>query len=334
MPALSSLPPAGHLATRPAHPPTAGTGSRPETFVEPARGWQRGLLWAFLLGPFVALALGVTLALTAGLGPTWLDLGLAVGFYAVAGHGVTVGFHRYFTHRSFTATRGLRIALAVAGSLSVEGSVSGWVADHRRHHAHSDQPGDPHSPWRFGSSASALLKGLLWAQVGWFFHDEHSSRERFTPDLLADPDIRVVDRLFPVLAVLSITAPALFGGLITLSWRGALTAVIWAGLVRMLVLHHVTWSVNSICHVAGRRPFRSRDRSTNVWPLAVLSMGESWHNLHHADPTSARHGVDRGQVDSSARLIRWFEAAGWARDVRWPSRARLLQRRSAATLGA
>ena len=305
---------------------------RPETFVEPAKGWQRGLLWLFLLGPFAALALGVTLALLAGAGPTWLDLGLAVGFYAVAGHGVTAGFHRYFTHRSFTATRALRIGLAVAGSLSVEGTVTGWVADHRRHHAHSDQPGDPHSPWRFGSGAGALLKGMVWAQVGWFFGNEHTSRERFCPDLLADPDIRVIDRLFPFLAVVSLTAPALFGGLITMSWRGALTAVIWAGLVRMLVLHHVTWSVNSVCHVIGQRPFRSRDRSSNVWWLAVPSMGESWHNLHHAAPTSARHGVGRWQLDSTARLIRWLEILRLASNVRRPGVARLLEGRAASAI--
>lgn len=318
------------IANLPVSSSPASSGLRPETFIEPARGWQRLLLWFFLVGPVGALALGVTLTIAAGVGPTWLDLGLAGGFYAVAGHGVTAGFHRYFTHRSFTATRALRIALAVAGSLSVEGTVIGWVADHRRHHANSDQAGDPHSPWRFGSGALALTKGMLWAQVGWFFSNEHASRERFCPDLLADPDIRAVDRLFPLLAVLSITAPALFGGLFTMSWRGALTAVIWAGLVRMLVLHHVTWSVNSVCHVAGRRPFRSRDRSTNCWPLAVLSMGESWHNLHHADPTCARHGVDRMQLDSTARLIRWFEVVGLARDARWPSVARLAQRRQVA----
>jgi stearoyl-CoA desaturase (delta-9 desaturase) len=301
-----------------------------ETFTEPAKNWQRGLLWLFLLGPFVALALGVALALMAGIGPTWLDLGLAVGFYAIAGHGVTAGFHRYFTHRSFTATRGLRIALAVAGSLSVEGTVTGWVADHRRHHAHSDQPGDPHSPWRFGSSTRAVAKGMLWAQFGWFFGNEHTSRERFCPDLMADPDIRVIDRLFPVLAVASLAAPALLGGLITMSWRGALTALIWAGLVRMLVLHHVTWSINSVCHVSGRRPLRSRDKSGNVWWLAVPSMGESWHNLHHAAPTSARHGVDRWQLDSTARLIRWLEVLRLASDLRRPTMARLVRDQASA----
>jgi stearoyl-CoA desaturase (delta-9 desaturase) len=309
----------------PARPARVATSSpatdtrRLETFTEPAKGWQRGLLWLFLLGPFVALALGAALALTAGVGPTWLDLGLAVGFYVIAGHGVTAGFHRYFTHRSFTATRSLRIALAVAGSLSVEGTVTGWVADHRRHHAQSDQPGDPHSPWRFGFSTRAVAKGMLWAQVGWFFGNQHTSRERFCPDLLADPDIRLIDRLFPLLAVVSLTAPALLGGLITMNWRGALTALIWAGLVRMLVLHHVTWSINSVCHVAGRRPLRSRDRSGNVWWLAVPSMGESWHNVHHAAPTSARHGVNRWQLDSTARLIRWLEVLRLASDIRRPA---------------
>lgn len=327
MPGIALITPTGGQAGTSAATSSPYARAGAEVLADPVPGWQRWLLWLFLVGPLVALALGVTLALAAGVGPTWLDFGLAVGFYAVAGHGVTAGFHRYFTHRSFTATRALRIALAVAGSLSVEGTVTGWVADHRRHHAHSDQPGDPHSPWRFGSDVPALMKGVLWAQVGWFFSNDKTSREHFCPDLLSDPDIGVIDRLFPFLALVSILAPGLVGGLLTMSWRGALTAIIWGGLVRMLVLHHVTWSVNSVCHVAGRRPFQSRDRSTNVWPLAVLSMGESWHNLHHVDPTSARHGVDRLQIDSTARLIRLFEVMGLARSVRWPSAARLLQRR-------
>jgi stearoyl-CoA desaturase (delta-9 desaturase) len=287
------------------------------------------LLWFFLLGPVIALAVGVVLAAFAGIGPGWLDLGLALVFYAITGFGVTVGFHRYFTHRSFKARRPLRIALAVAGSMAVEGSVTSWVADHRRHHAHSDHAGDPHSPWRFGTSRRALIKGIWWAHVGWLFADVESSRARFAPDLEADPDIRRINRIFPVWVLLSLLGPALLGGLITLSWTGAFTAFVWAGLVRMLLLHHVTWAVNSICHVIGKRPFASRDKSGNVAALAILSFGDSWHNLHHAEPTSARHGVDHGQFDLSAELIRGFERLGWAYDVRWPNAQRLDQRRTA-----
>ena len=298
-----------------------------ETYQASAPCWQVVILWLILVGPFVAIAGVVVLATRAGIGPTWLDAGLFFAFYAVSGHGVTVGFHRYLTHRAFTAMRTLRVALAISGSLSVEGSVISWVAAHRRHHARSDQVGDPHSPWRFGTTPGALVKGMWWAQLGWLFSDEHTREERFAPDLLADRDIARVNALFPLWVFLSLTAPAALGGLITMSWTGALTAFLWAGVVRMFVLHHVTWSVNSVCHVVGSRPFRSRDKSTNCWPLAIASMGESWHNSHHADPTSARHGVDRWQVDSSAVLIRQFERLGWATNVHWPVAERMNRRR-------
>jgi stearoyl-CoA desaturase (delta-9 desaturase) len=284
-------------------------------------------LWLYLVGPVVALAAAVFLAMGVGLGPSWLDLGLAVAFYAFTGHGVTLGFHRLFTHKSFRANRGLRIVLAVAGSMSVQNTVINWVADHRRHHAHSDQEGDPHSPWRFGTSPRAVGRGMVWAHLGWFFSHERTNVERFAPDLLADRDMVRISRLFLLWVVATLGLPALIGGLVTASWSGALTAFLWAGVARMLLLHHVTWSINSICHVAGSHPFASRDRAGNVAALAVLSMGESWHNLHHSDPTCARHGVDRGQLDSTARILRWCELAGWATAVRWPDRARLDRRR-------
>jgi stearoyl-CoA desaturase (Delta-9 desaturase) len=288
--------------------------------------WEQVALAIFVAVPFLAL-LGAGFVLW-GHGLSWVDVGLAVGFYAISGHGVTVGFHRYFTHGSFKAKRPLRIALAVAGSLAIEGPVVRWVADHRRHHAYSDEEGDPHSPWRYGNSFRGLSKGLWHAHIGWLFDVEQTDQKRFAPDLLADRDIAKVSRLFPWLVAVSLLLPAVLGGLITWSWMGALTAYFWASLVRVALLHHVTWSINSICHTWGERPFVTKDRSVNVWWLAILSMGESWHNLHHADPTCARHGVDKGQLDSSARLIRWFEKAGWARDVRWPKPERLAARRA------
>jgi stearoyl-CoA desaturase (delta-9 desaturase) len=298
----------------------------PELVAGPSTG-KATLLWLILVGPVVALVAGVLVALWTGVGPTWVDAGLALAFYAVAGHGVTAGFHRYLTHHAFRAVRPLRIALAVAGSLAIEGPVIEWVAAHRRHHAHSDRAGDPHSPWRFGTSGRALVKGFIWAHAGWLFADQGTNPERYAPDLLADRDIARVNRLFPLWIAVSLLGPALLGGLISWSWTGVLTGFLWAGLVRVLVLHHATFSVNSVCHVTGSRPFRSRDKSTNCWPLAVVSMGESWHNLHHADPTCARHGVDPGQLDSTAVLIRGFERLGWATNVRWPDRARLAKRR-------
>lgn len=261
-------------------------------------------------------------------------MGLLVFMYFLGCHGITIGFHRYFTHGSFKAKRPLRIALAVMGSLAVEGPLVRWVADHRKHHKFSDADGDPHSPWRFGETVPALMRGLWWAHIAWMFDEEQTSQEKYAPDLIKDPAIRAISRQFVLFTVVSLAIPPLVGGLVTMSWWGAFTAFFWGSLVRVALLHHVTWSINSICHAVGKRPFKSRDRSGNVWWLAVLSCGESWHNLHHADPTSARHGVMRGQVDSSARFIRWFEMLGWAYDVRWPSRSRIDSRRDTGEDGS
>lgn len=285
---------------------------------------ETSLVKVFAVVPLLALIAAIPIAW--GWGLNWTDIALAASFYVVTGLGVTVGFHRYFTHRAFKAKRGLRVALAVAGSMAMQGPVIGWVADHRRHHAYADREGDPHSPWRFGTSATALAKGFWYAHMGWLFQRDRTNANRFAPDLLKDRAIRVVDRLFPLLTVATLLLPAVLGGLITLSWWGALTAFFWASLVRVAALHHVTWSVNSICHMIGDRPFSSRDKSANFWPLAVLSFGESWHNSHHADPTGARHGVRRGQIDISARVIWLFEKLHWVSHVRWPKPERLARK--------
>ncbi|WHT20484.1 acyl-CoA desaturase [Crossiella sp. CA-258035] len=275
----------------------------------------------FVILPFLALIAAVPLAW--GWGLSWLDIGLAIGFYAISGLGVTVGYHRLFTHGSFRANKPLRVALAVAGTMAVQGSPTDWVADHRRHHAFSDKEGDPHSPWLYGDSPLALAKGFWHAHMGWMFEREKTNLDRFAPDLMADKSIRAVDRLLVPITTASFILPGILGGLITWSWWGALTALFWAGFVRVSFLHHVTWSVNSICHMIGDRPFKSKDKAANFWPLAILSFGESWHNLHHADPTCARHGVLRGQLDISARTIWIFEKLGWATQVRWPTPRRL-----------
>jgi stearoyl-CoA desaturase (delta-9 desaturase) len=282
----------------------------------------------FIAVPFVAIVAAVPVAWGWGLG--WRDVAIALVMYAISGHGITIGFHRYFTHGSFKARRPLRIALAVAGSLAIEGPVVRWVADHRKHHKFSDKEGDPHSPWRYGETVPALMKGLFHAHMGWLFDVEQTPAGKYAPDLLKDRDIVRVSRAFPYLALVSLLLPALVGGLLAMSWQGAATAFFWGSLVRIGLLHHVTWSINSICHAVGEKPFRSRDRSGNVWWLAIPSMGESWHNLHHADPTSARHGVLRWQLDSSARIIRWFEQLGLAYDVRWPTADRLAARQSSS----
>ncbi len=305
---------------------SAFTAGPKPTFEGAKRPGEQLMLYLFVIVPFLALLAAIPVAWGWGLG--WTDALLAVGFYYVSGMGVTIGYHRMFTHGSFKANRPLRIALAIAGSLAIEGPVIRWVADHRRHHAFSDRDGDPHSPWRYGTTTSALMKGMAYAHIGWLFDEQHTNRQKYAPDLMADRDIRIVNALFPVWALVSLLAPAGLGWWISGSWTGALTAFFWASLVRICVLHHVTWSINSVCHMIGERPFAARDKSANFWPLAVLSFGESWHNMHHADPTAARHGVLRGQLDSSARVIWLFEKFGWASEVRWPRPERLARLRA------
>ncbi len=290
------------------------------------RAVQLSVTGLIVVGPFVGLAAAMWSFWGHGLNA--VDLVLAVLFYALTGFGVTAGFHRCFTHGSFTARPALRAALALAGSMAFQGQVIGWVAIHRRHHAFTDCPGDPHSPYRYGTGPIGQLRGLAHAHVGWLFKDATTSPERYAPDLVAEPVMRRISTAFPLLCVVSLALPASIG------WAlggppGALTALLWAGLVRVCLLQHVTWSVNSLCHLLGSRPFttRSHDRSTNLWPLALLSFGESWHNTHHSDPTCARHGVDRGQIDATARLIWVFEQFGWAGKVRWPEAGRLAKHR-------
>lgn len=310
----------------PTAPPDRSHPTEPIIDPEPKGRGEQIVLALFIAVPFAAVVAAVPVAWGWGLG--WRDAAIALVFYLVSGLGITVGFHRFFTHGSFTATRALTVALAVAGSLAIEGPVIRWVADHRRHHAFSDRAGDPHSPWRYGETVGALTKGLLFAHVGWLFDAEQTNTRKYSPDLIRDPDVSRVSRAFPALVAVSLLLPAMLGGVLSWSWQGAVTAFFWASLVRISLLHHVTWSINSICHAMGTRPFRSRDRSGNVWWLAVLSFGESWHNLHHADPTCARHGVLAGQVDISARTIWVFERLGWATEVRWPKDDRLTARRA------
>ena len=282
---------------------------------------SRAITTLLIVSPIVAIAISVPLLW--GRAVHLRDLVLAAILYGITGHGVTVGFHRLFTHRGFTPKRPLKIALAVAGSMAIEGSVVSWVANHRRHHVYSDKPGDPHSPHVSASGPLGTVRGFLHAQFGWLFTGDPTSADRYAADLMRDRDVRRIDALFPLWAFASLALPFALGWLWSGSLIGGLTAFVWAGVVRMALLHHVTWSVNSVCHMVGRRPFRTDDRSRNVRLLSVVSMGESWHNLHHAYPSSARHGVGRGEIDSSARLIRWFEQAGWATNVQWPTAPRL-----------
>ncbi len=283
-------------------------------------------LFLFIVIPFLAVLAAIPLLW--GVGLSWRDAFIALAMYAVTGHGVTVGFHRYFTHHAFAAKRWLGVVLAVAGSMAIQGPVIRWVADHRKHHRFSDRDGDPHSPWRYGTNLAALTKGFFYAHLGWLFDVEQTSQERYAPDLVKDRAIKRVSSAFPVWVVASMLLPPLIGGLWSWSWQGAATAFFWGSLVRVALLHHVTFSINSVCHVTGRRSFKTKDRSGNVWWLALPSMGEAWHNFHHAEPTSARHGVRRLEIDTSAIVIWTMERLRWVKDVRWPD-ASIITRRLA-----
>ena len=280
--------------------------------------FQRRMAVLFTLVPLLGVITAMTLLW--GQGISGLDFGLFLGFYLFTCAGITVGYHRLFTHRSFEVPKLIRGTFAVAGSMAIQGSIIHWVATHRRHHAYADAYGDPHSPHLVEHSGlKGVLYGLYHAHMGWFFHPEGTLNDRWAPDLENEPMMVRIDKAFPLLLLVSFALPALIGGIVTQSLWGAVTAFIWGSLVRVFLLHHVTWSINSICHFFGKTPFESRDESTNNWPLSLLSMGESWHNNHHAFPTSARHGLLRGQLDPSWRVIRTLEQLRLARNVRLPS---------------
>ena len=254
----------------------------------------------------------------------WRDVAIFLVMYFATGLGVTIGFHRLLTHRAFKTSGCVRGVLAVLGTMSVEGPVISWVADHRRHHAYTDRPGDPHSPHvDHGRGLTGALRGLAHAHVGWLFDRVgHGSRERYAPDLLADPVVEFVDRTFIFWTLLGFALPFLLGLGIGGSVAAGLDGLLWGGAVRMLALHHVTYSINSLCHFFGRRRFATGDESRNLAWLAPLSFGEAWHNNHHAFPTSAFHGLRRGELDISAALIVLMERAGIIWDVQRVSDSR------------
>jgi stearoyl-CoA desaturase (Delta-9 desaturase) len=247
----------------------------------------------------------------------WSDIAVFLIMYVLTAGGVTVGFHRYLTHRSFVTSAPLRATFAALGSAAIEGPVISWVADHRKHHVFSDREGDPHSPhvgheggWR------GALGGLLHAHVGWLFiHTQRGAKDRYARDLIDDPIVSFVDRTFVVWAVGGLALAFGLGMAIGGSFHAGLTGLLWGGAVRMLVVHHVTYSINSLCHFFGRASFETGDHSRNLMWLALPSLGESWHNNHHAFPTSAVHGLRRWQPDPSAAIIRTLEKVGLVWDV-------------------
>lgn len=278
-------------------------------------------------------ALVIALVLFWGTGVDWTSLALLLGMSIVTTMGVTVGFHRLCTHRSFRAPAVVRYIFAAAGSMAAQGSVIHWCAEHRRHHLHSDTEGDPHSPHMgergsWGEGFWATVRGGYHSHVGWLFGPRSKGLGRYCKDLKRDPVLVAVDRQFRAWVVIGLLLPALVGGLITMSWFGAMLGFLWGGLVRVLLVHHVTWSINSICHLWGTRPFDSGDESRNNAILGIIGFGEGWHNNHHAFPASARHGLRWWELDASYWLIRALALVGLARDIRLPPHDRVQQRRS------
>ncbi|MGZ4275066.1 MAG: acyl-CoA desaturase [Solirubrobacteraceae bacterium] len=288
---------------------------------------ERRITITAVVVPFLAFIAAIVL-LWGGV-VSWRDLAIFAVMYALVGFGVTIGFHRLLTHRSFEAPTGVRVTLAILGSMSVQGAVIHWVADHRKHHAFTDEEGDPHSPHTHGGEGWRGVLGGMWhAHTGWLFdRGQRTSARRFAPDLKNDPAIRFVDRYFLLWVLLGLAIPfaagvALSGG----SLAAGLTALLWGGLVRVFVLHHATWSVNSVCHMYGKRPFVTEDESRNNWVVAFVSLGEGWHHNHHAFPTSARHGLQGRQFDPSYMIIRAMEKVGWARNVKEPKPAEIARK--------
>lgn len=290
--------------------------------------WQRRGMLAISIIPLLGIAFAAFQVW--GWGLTGLDVALFLVFYTISGLGITVGFHRLLTHKSFDVPNWVRVGWATAGSMAIQGSAIDWVATHRRHHAYSDEEGDPHSPHlEAADGIKGILRGLWHAHMGWLFTPAGTRKETWAPDLIDNPAIVLVNRAFPAIIIGTFALPALLGGLISMSWQGAVTGLIWGGLVRVFLLHHVTWSINSICHFYGTQPFKARDESRNNPWLSLLSFGESWHNAHHAFPASARHGLRWWEIDVSWLTIKGMDIVGLARNVKLPSENQMARKRLA-----
>lgn len=303
----------------------------PEKHNHDTMPWPQKITMLLAVGlPFLGLVAAVWLlwqndnaVFTVG----WAEIGLMLAMYALTGFGVTIGFHRLLTHRSFDTYKPIRYFFAVWGSIAGQGMCIRWCATHRRHHQEADREGDPHSPHTHGDGVMGFLRGMWHAHLGWCFDADKHDLQRSIPDLLADRPLVLIDKLYQFWVIAGILLPGVIWGLWQQSWAAFAVGCIWGGLVRIFLLHHITWSINSICHVFGTRPYDSGDHSTNNYPIAVLSLGEGWHNNHHAFPTSARHGLRWWQFDASWCVIRLMKLTGLAWNVRVPSEAALAAKR-------
>jgi stearoyl-CoA desaturase (delta-9 desaturase) len=276
---------------------------------------EKSVNLAAVVIPFLAVLAAIPLLWNRLVSPT--DLAILAAMYLLTALGVTVGFHRLLTHRAFQTSAALQYTFAILGSMAVQGPVIAWVADHRKHHAHTDVDGDPHSPHvGHGDGVRGVFSGLWHAHIGWLLVDQgRAERRRYAPELCEDRGMRRLNRWFPLLAVYGLAIPALAGYLVSGSIAGAATGLLWGGLVRVFFVHHVTWSINSVCHFTGSRRFDVDDHSTNVFWLALPTLGESWHHNHHAFPRSAQHGLRWWELDPSALVIGAMERLGLARNV-------------------
>lgn len=266
--------------------------------------------------PTFASVAAVGLAVAGMARPAPAELIVMALLYVCTMLGITVGFHRLFAHRAFSASRAARLVLGILGSMSAQGSLNNWVSEHRVHHRFSDKEGDPHSPSRSGAPALHLLRRTWHAHTGWMLAPAPTKWHGNIADLFHDRIAWFVSRWYFAWVLLGLLIPALAALMVHGSWKSALTGVLWGGFVRIFLGHHATWSVNSLCHLVGRRPFRTNDDSRNNLFVAIVAMGEGWHNNHHAFPASARHGLRWWEVDLSYCIIRALCLSRLARDVR------------------
>jgi stearoyl-CoA desaturase (delta-9 desaturase) len=282
-----------------------------------SRRLERRIALVTVVTPFIGTLAAIALLWGWMIGP--VELGILVVMYSLAAVGIGIGYHRLVSHQSFQTYAPIRAVFTILGCISAQGPPLFWAAIHRRHHQYSDRPGDPHSPNMHGEGVAAMLRGLWHAHTGWLFVHETTDWGRWVPDLLRDRALFRINQLYFVWIFLGLALPALAGGLIAGTWQGAALGFLWGGLVRMFLVHHTTWSINSVTHVIGTRPFKSRDYSRNNFLVALLTFGEGWHNNHHAFPTSAVHGLAWWQLDINKYVIRTLEFFGLAWDVNAPT---------------
>jgi stearoyl-CoA desaturase (delta-9 desaturase) len=329
MPTMPTLPTPPTVQNPPTVPdvqtsPNAQEQSAVEELVRPPLAMKLANLTAVVV-PFAGFVVAIVLLWHIAF--NWTYLGILIGMYLISAIGVTVGYHRLFTHSSFKTRKPVVAMLAVMGSMAVEGPILRWVATHRRHHQHSDQDCDPHSPHLHGAGLWNMIRGMLHSHVGWLFKPDIEGLSQYVGDLRKDKLVVWMSDHFTYWVVLGLLIPAVLGGLLTMSWTGVLLGFLWGGPVRVFLVHHMTWSINSVCHIWGAQPFNTHDHSRNNAIIGPVSLGEGWHNNHHAFPNSARHGLQWWQLDPSYMIIWTMSKIGLAHAVRIPTKERISARR-------